>query len=84
MKKLIASAILAVAPVLSWADNVLVIDPVYSNLAQNVESRLVAAGHTVTITTDTTQIPSSTGSYQQVWDLRPQTALSSTEADQFH
>jgi hypothetical protein len=79
MKKLIASAILAVAPVLSWADNVLVIDPVYSNLAQNVESRLVAAGHTVTITTDTTQIPSSTGSYQQVWDLRPQTALSSTE-----
>lgn len=79
MKKLIASAILAVAPALSWADNVLVIDPVYSNLAQNVESRLVAAGHTVTITTDTTQIPSSTGSYQQVWDLRPQTALSSTE-----
>ncbi len=79
MKKLIASAILAVAPVFSWADNVLVIDPVYSNLAQNVESRLVAAGHTVTITTDTTQIPSSTGSYQQVWDLRPQTALSSTE-----
>lgn len=61
------------------ADNVLVIDAQYSTVTDNVRGRLEAAGHTVTVTTDTSQVPTSTGSFQQVWDLRYMNALTSSE-----
>ena len=60
----------------AFADNVLVVDPQYSGVAANVKNRLEAAGHTVTLTTTA---PTSLTGYQQVWDLRYSTALTSTE-----
>jgi hypothetical protein len=61
------------------ADQALIIDAGYSNVTQNVQNRLEAAGHTVTITSDVSQIPTGTGTYQQVWDLRYSAALTSGE-----
>jgi len=66
-------------PLQASADNVLIIDAQYSTVTANVQNRLEAAGHTVTITTNTAQVPSSTGTFQQVWDLRYQNALTSSE-----
>lgn len=61
------------------ADSVLVIDAQYDQVTNNVKGRLEAAGHTVTITTDVSQIPTVTGTYQQVWDLRYAAALTAGE-----
>lgn len=63
----------------AMADQVLIIDAGYSTVTQNVQGRLEAAGHTVTVTTNTSLVPSSTGTYQQVWDLRYAAALTSGE-----
>lgn len=65
------------------ADNVLIIDAGYSTVTANVQGRLEAAGHTVTVTTDTSQVPTATGSFQQVWDLRYMNALTSTEVSAY-
>jgi hypothetical protein len=61
------------------ADSVLVIDAQYDQVTNNVKGRLEAAGHTVTTTTDVSQIPTVTTTYQQVWDLRYSAALTSGE-----
>lgn len=61
------------------ADQVLIIDAGYSTVTQNVQGRLEAAGHTVTVTTDTSTVPTATSTYQQVWDLRYAAALTSGE-----
>ena len=82
MKKLIkAIATITAACLVSsaYADQVLIIDAQYSTVTQNVQGRLEAAGHTVTVTTDTSTVPTATGTYQQVWDLRYSAALTSTE-----
>lgn len=60
----------------AFADNVLVVDPGYGGVAANVQNRLEAAGHTVTLTS---AAPTSLTGYQQVWDLRYATALTSAE-----
>lgn len=65
------------------ADQVLVIDAGYSNVTTNVQGRLEAAGHTVTITTDVSSIPTGTGTYQQVWDLRYSAALTAGETTNY-
>jgi hypothetical protein len=70
-------ATLIVTPVL--ADSVLVIDAQYDQVTNNVKGRLEAAGHTVTITTDVSQIPTVTSTHQQVWDLRYAAALTAGE-----
>ena len=76
----VTAAILSLS---AWADQVLVIDAQYSTVTQNVKGRLEAAGHTVTVTTDTSQVPTGTGSYQQVWDLRYAAALSANEVTNY-
>ena len=68
---------LAATPAL--ADQVLIIDAQYDQVTNNVKGRLEAAGHTVTVTTDLSQIPTVTSSYQQVWDLRYAAALTAGE-----
>ena len=80
MKKILGAivALFAFASV-AYADSVLVIDAQYSTVTQNVKGRLEAAGHTVTVTTDVSLIPTSKSTYQQVWDLRYSAALTSTE-----
>lgn len=60
----------------AYADNVLIVDPQYSGVATNVANRLQAAGHTVTTVTTA---PTSLTGFQQVWDLRYSTALTSSE-----
>ena len=80
MKKIFAALVALFAFVtFAHADSVLVIDAAYSNVTQNVKGRLEAAGHTVTVTTDVSLIPTSKSTYQQVWDLRYSAALTSTE-----
>ncbi len=86
MKKAITAALVAVLSSLSisaWADQVLIIDAQYSTVTQNVQGRLEAAGHTVTVTTDTSSIPTGTGTYQQVWDLRYAAALTAGEVTNY-
>ena len=61
------------------ADSVLIIDAQYDQVTNNVKSRLEAAGHTVTVTTNLASIPTTKSTYQQVWDLRYSTALTTTE-----
>ena len=63
----------------AFADQVLVIDAQYDQVTNNVKGRLEAAGHTVTVTTDVSQIPTVTSTYQQVWDLRYAAALTTGE-----
>ena len=58
------------------ADQALIVDPGYGGVATNVQNRLQAAGHTVTITNSA---PTDLTGYQQVWDLRYATALTSSE-----
>jgi hypothetical protein len=78
---LLASLMLITTSVL--ADNVLVIDGQYNSATTNVVSRLQAAGHTVTTTTSTANVPTGTGTYQQVWDLRYAAALTNTEVTNY-
>jgi len=80
MKKILAALVALFAFVsIAQADSVLVIDAQYDQVTNNVKGRLEAAGHTVTITTDVSQIPTITSTYQQVWDLRYSAALTSGE-----
>lgn len=84
--KLIKRALVALSLCLSFAahaDNVLIIDANYNNVNTNVQSRLQAAGHTVTITSDVSLVPTGTGTYQQVWDLRYSNALSAGEVTKY-
>jgi hypothetical protein len=61
------------------ADSVLIIDAGYSTVTANVKGRLEAAGHTATVTTDVSLIPTNKNTYQQVWDLRYSAALTAGE-----
>jgi len=80
MKKIMAAFVALFAFVsVANADSVLIIDAQYDQVTNNVKGRLEAAGHTVTITTDTSTIPTGTGTYQQVWDLRYSASLTSGE-----
>ena len=77
MKKILATLVALFAFVsTSLADTVLVIDSGYSTVAASVVNRLQAAGHTATTVTT---VPADFNGYQQVWDLRYATALTSTE-----
>lgn len=79
MKKLLLGLMALFTLSVAQADQVLVIDAGYSTVTTNVKNRLEAAGHTVTVTSNVGLVPSSTGSYQQVWDLRYAAALTSSE-----
>ena len=80
MKKILtAIAMLFALVTTAYADSVLIIDAQYDQVTNNVKGRLEAAGHTVTITTDVSQIPTVTSTHQQVWDLRYAAALTSGE-----
>lgn len=80
MKKILLALMGLLAFVsLAKADQVLIIDAQYDQVTNNVKGRLEAAGHTVTITTDVSSIPTVTTTYQQVWDLRYSAALTSGE-----
>jgi hypothetical protein len=84
MKKLLGALVALFALVsTAYADQALIIDAGYSTVTQNVKGRLEAAGHTVTVTTDLSLIPTTTGSYQQVWDLRYSAALTSGEQTKY-
>ncbi len=84
LKGLLASVLLTVGiSTTALADQVLIIDAGYSNVTQNVQGRLEAAGHTVTVTTDVSTIPTATSSYQQVWDLRYAAALTAGEVTNY-
>ena len=74
-RTLAAALALIFAPTAALADNVFVVDANYSTVTQAVVGRLQAKGHTVT----TGGPPSSLTGYQQVWDLRYPTALTSSE-----
>lgn len=76
MFKKIITGFLCVISLNVLADNVLIVDPNYGGVATNVEGRLVAAGHSVTTVTSA---PTSLTGYQQVWDLRYASALTSNE-----
>lgn len=77
MKKILAAifGLFALTSVAA-ADQALIVDPGYGGVATNVQNRLQAAGHTVTITNSA---PTDLTGYQQVWDLRYATALTSSE-----
>ena len=80
MKQILtAIAMLFALVTTSYADSVLVIDAQYDQVTNNVKSRLEAAGHTVTVTTNLASIPTVTSTYQQVWDLRYAAALTAGE-----
>ena len=80
MKKIMAALVALFAFVsVANADSVLIIDAGYSTVTANVKGRIEAAGHTTTVTTDVSQIPTATGTYQQVWDLRYSAALTAGE-----
>ena len=80
MKKIMAAFVALFAFVsTATADQVLIIDAQYDQVTNNVKGRLEAAGHTVTVTTNTSTIPTGTGTYQQVWDLRYSAALTAGE-----
>ena len=80
MKKILtAIAMLFALITTAYADSVLVIDAQYDQVTNNVKGRLEAAGHTVTVTTNVSSIPTVTTTYQQVWDLRYAAALTSGE-----
>ena len=80
MKKILtAIAMLFALVTTAYADSVLIIDAGYSTVTANVKGRIEAAGHTTTVTTDVSQIPTATGTYQQVWDLRYSAALTAGE-----
>ena len=81
--KIITATLVAMLSLSAWADQVLIIDAGYSNVTANVQGRLEAAGHTVTVTSDTTRVPTATGTYQQVWDLRYAAALSAGEVTNY-
>ena len=74
-RTLAAALALIFGPTSALADNVFVVDANYSTVTQAVVGRLQAKGHTVT----TGGPPSSLTGYQQVWDLRYPTALTSSE-----
>lgn len=77
MKKILGAIIALFTFVnIAIADTVLVIDSGYSTVAASVVNRLQAAGHTATTVTS---VPANFTGYQQVWDLRYATALSSSE-----
>ena len=65
------------------ADQVLIIDSGYANVTANVQGRLEAAGHTVTVTSSVASIPTTTATYQQVWDLRYSAALTAGETTSY-
>jgi hypothetical protein len=77
------AALLLLTNLSAWADQVLIIDAQYSTVTQNVKGRLEAAGHTVTVTTNTSLVPTTTGTYQQVWDLRYSAALTAGETTNY-
>lgn len=79
IKAIIASIVLSCGISTAMADQVLIIDAGYANVTANVQGRLEAAGHTVTVTNSTANVPTTTGTYQQVWDLRYAAALSAGE-----
>ena len=76
MKRVLAFIVGLFFVTAAYADNVLVIDPQYAGVAGNVTGRLQAAGHTVTTITTA---PTTLTGYQQVWDLRYMSALTSSE-----
>jgi len=80
MKRILtAIAMLFALVTTAYADSVLIIDAGYSNVTANVKGRIEAAGHTVTVTTDVSLIPTNKNTYQQVWDLRYSAALTAGE-----
>ena len=79
MKKILLALIAVLYATVTMADSVLIIDAQYDQVTNNVKGRLEAAGHTVTITTDVSQIPTVTSTHQQVWDLRYAAALTAGE-----
>jgi len=79
MKRVILALIAVLYATVAIADSVLIIDAQYDQVTNNVKGRLEAAGHTVTITTDVSQIPTVTSTHQQVWDLRYAAALTAGE-----
>jgi hypothetical protein len=80
MKRILtAIAMLFALVTAAYADSVLIIDAGYSTVTANVKGRIEAAGHTTTVTSDVSQIPTATGTYQQVWDLRYSAALTAGE-----
>ena len=79
MKKILGAIALTLLPLAALADNVLVYHSGYDNVHTNVTNRLEAAGHTVTLTTSAVDF----SGYEQVWDMRFQNALSTTEIDDY-
>ena len=86
MKKFLATAVaFVVSAVLSTAalaDNTLVIGD-YTNAPDSVKARLEAAGHTVTIQRNTSNPPADISAYDQIWDLRWNTALDAGTTAQY-
>lgn len=77
MKKILAAIVgLFTLTSVAFADNTLIVDTGYGGVATNVQNRLQASGHTVTITNTA---PTDLTGYQQVWDLRYATALTTSE-----
>jgi hypothetical protein len=77
MKKILAAIVgLFALTTAAFADNTLIVDTGYGGVATNVQNRLQASGHTVTITNTA---PTDLTGYQQVWDLRYATALTTSE-----
>jgi len=79
MKKILLALMAVLYATVAMADSVLIIDAQYDQVTNNVKGRLEAVGHTVTITTDVSQIPTVTSTHQQVWDLRYAAALTAGE-----
>ena len=86
MKKILATAVAffvaAMVSTAAMADNALVIGD-YNNAPDSVKERLEAAGHTVTIQRNTSNPPADISAYDQIWDLRWNTALDAGTTAQY-
>jgi outer membrane autotransporter protein len=54
-----------------------------ASAATGLEARLIAAGYDVTITNDASTLTGNLGGISQVWDVRPNVALSTTDASNY-
>lgn len=76
MKKLLASAVMALSlSTTAWADDVLIVGD-YSNAKTNIIAELEAVGHTVT---SVTSLPTDISNIEQIWDLRINDAISTAD-----
>jgi len=80
MKKLLASAVMALSlSTAAWADDVLIVGE-YGDAGDNIKAELEAAGHTAT---EVSSLPADISNIDQIWDLRINDAISTADQEAY-